>query len=62
MCIDCTLKEQIERQGWALSIQVYWLPKNASWLDQIEIWSSILQRKLLQPNHFESLDALQEAI
>ena len=26
------LKEQIETHGWALSIQVYWLPKNASWL------------------------------
>lgn len=29
-----------------LTIQVYWLPRNASWLDQIEIWFSILQRKL----------------
>jgi transposase len=45
-----------------LAIQVYWLPKNASWLDQIEIWFSILQRKLLNPNHFESLDNLQTAI
>jgi hypothetical protein len=24
------LQEQIESHGWALSIQVYWLPKNAS--------------------------------
>ena len=56
------LKEQIEKHGWELSIQVYWLPKNASWLDQIEIWFSILQRKLLQPNHFERLGALRQAI
>jgi transposase len=56
------LQEQIERHGWALSIQVYWLPKNASWLDQIEIWFSVLQRKLLQPNHFESLEVLKQAI
>ena len=56
------LQKQIESHGWALSIQVYWLPKNASWLDQIEIWFSILQRKLLQPNHFESLEALKQAI
>ena len=56
------LKEQIERQGWALSIQVYWLPKNASSLDQIEIWFSILQRKLLQPNHLGIQDALQDDI
>jgi hypothetical protein len=53
------LQEQIEANGWALSIQVYWLPVTASWLDQIEIWFSILQRKLLQPNHFERLGSLK---
>jgi transposase len=56
------LKEQIEAHGWALNIQVYWLPTNASWLDQIEIWFSILQRKLLQPNHFERLGALKLSV
>jgi transposase len=56
------LEEQCEAQNWALSIQVFWLPTNASWLDQIEIWFSILQRKLLQPNHFESLGALEKAV
>jgi transposase len=56
------LKEQIESHGWELSIQVYWLPKNASWLDQVEIWFSILQRKLLQPNHFERLGSLRQTI
>jgi len=56
------LQEQIETQGWALDIQVYWLPVNASWLDQIEIWFSILQRKLLQPNHFERLGSLKLVI
>jgi len=45
-----------------LTMQLYWLPKNASWLDHIEIWFSLLQRKLLQPNHFGSLDELQQAI
>jgi DDE superfamily endonuclease len=45
-----------------LSIQVAWLPVNASWLDQIEIWFSILQRKLLQPNHFLSISTLEQAI
>jgi hypothetical protein len=39
-----------------------WLPTNASWLDQIEIWFSLLQRKLLQPNHFRSHDELEQAI
>jgi len=31
-------------------------------LDQIQIWFSILQRKLLQPNHFVSVAALEQAI
>jgi transposase len=45
-----------------LTRQLYWLPTNASWLDQIEIWFSLLQRKLLQPNHFTSLGELEQAI
>jgi hypothetical protein len=56
------LQEQATKQDWKLTFQVYWLPKNASWLDQIEIWFSILQRKLLQPNHFVSVRALEQAI
>ncbi len=46
----------------AVSINVYWLPTNTSWLDQIAIWLSILQRKLLQPNHFTSTAQLEQAI
>jgi transposase len=45
-----------------LTFHVMWLPTNASWLDQIEIWFSVLQRQLLQPNHFVSLDDLAAAI
>ncbi|MFZ5911068.1 MAG: IS630 family transposase [Chloroflexota bacterium] len=56
------LQEQIQFHGWPLKIEVYWLPINASWLDQIEIWFSVLQRKLLQPNDFESVPQLTEAI
>ena len=56
------LQEQATSQGWGLRFQLYWLPPNASWLDQIEIWFSILQRKLLQPNHFVSVTALEQAI
>lgn len=51
----------VVQQG-KLAFHVLWLPTNASWLDQIEIWFSILQRKRLQPNHFESLQALEHAI
>ena len=38
------------------------LPIHASWLNQIEIVFSILQRKVLTPNVFESLFELEDAI
>jgi hypothetical protein len=56
------LHEQAVKLSWGLTFQVYWLPKNASWLDQIEMWFSKLQRKLLQPNHFTGTDDLEQAI
>jgi transposase len=33
-------------------------PIHASWLNQVEICLSIIQRKVLSPNDFQSLDAL----
>ncbi len=38
------------------------LPVHASWLNQVEIYFSILQRKVLTPNDFPSLGALAEVI
>ncbi len=37
-------------------------PVHASWLNQIEIYFSILQRKVLSPNNFSGLDALAERL
>jgi hypothetical protein len=37
-------------------------PIHASWLNQIEIYFSIVQRKVLSPNDFPSLDALAERL
>ncbi len=51
---EAWLEQEVAARGWGLEVAVHWLPTNASWLDQIEIWFSILQRKLLQPNHFHS--------
>ena len=55
-------KELAQRSAGQLTVQLSWLPTNASWLDQVEIWFSLLQCKLLQPNHFTSLDELEQAI
>jgi hypothetical protein len=38
------------------------LPIHASWLNQIELYFSIVQRKALTPNEFDSLDALAERL
>jgi hypothetical protein len=34
-------------------------PVHASWLNQVEIYFSIIQRKVLTPNHFPNLDAVR---
>ncbi len=40
----------------------YYTPKHASWMNQVEIWLSILVRKLLKRGHFRSLDDLRDQI
>ena len=56
------LKAQEQACEGRLRFQVHWLPPNASWLAQIEIWFSLLQRECLPPNHFLSTSALSEYI
>ena len=52
-------KASIERlEGEWENLRVIHLPIHASWLNQIELYFSIVQRKALTPNDFEDLDAL----
>ena len=62
MQLEDWLQTQIESCGWSLTIEAFWLPENASWLNQIEVWFSVLQRKLLQSNYFQSRHHLKAAI
>ncbi len=39
-------------------VRIYWLPTHASWLDQVEIIFSKVQRDVLTPNDFTSVSAL----
>jgi hypothetical protein len=48
----------IEAQRLGFAVRVHWLPINASWLDQVEIVFSPLQRKALTPNHFRNREEL----
>lgn len=44
------------------NLQVVHLPVHASWLNQIEIYFSIVQRKVLTPSNFACLEMLSETI
>ncbi len=52
-------KASIERlEGAYENLRLIHLPIHASWLNQIELYFSIVQRKALTPNDFTDLDAL----
>jgi hypothetical protein len=56
-------KRSVDRlqTAWPNLVLVH-LPVHASWLNQIEIYFSILQRKALTPRHFASLAELENRI
>lgn len=48
-------------KAWPTAKLVH-LPIHASWLNQIEIYFSIIQRKVLAPNDFHDLDAVADRL
>jgi putative transposase len=44
------------------SIVFHYTPKHASWMNQVEIWLSILVRKLLRRGNFRSVDDLRRQV
>lgn len=55
--------KSVERlEGRWPNLRLIHLPIHASWLNQFEIYFSILQRKLLQPNDFPDLTSLERSI
>jgi hypothetical protein len=49
------------RSRWPNIIPVH-TPVHASWLNQVEVYFSILQRKVLVPNDFSSLDEVSDRL
>jgi hypothetical protein len=49
-------------QRWYPNAIAVPLPVQASWLNQIEIYFSIVQRKVLTPNDFTNLEEVQERL
>ena len=43
-------------------IRFVYTPRHASWLNQVEIWFSILSRRALKRASFDSLDALEKRL
>jgi transposase len=43
-------------------IVFHYTPKHASWMNQVEIWLSILTRKLLKRGSFTSLEHLKAKV
>jgi hypothetical protein len=60
---DGATGEFVQRlQGRSPSIIPVHTPVHASWLNQVEIYSSIIQRKVLTPCDFASLADLEAAL
>ena len=49
------------RHAWPTAHLVH-LPVHASWLDQAEIYFSVVQRKVVAPNDFTDLDQIRERL
>ena len=49
-------------QGEWPNLRLVHLPTHASWLNQIEIYFSVVQRKVLTPNDFASIEVLAERL
>jgi hypothetical protein len=56
---DKSIKRLQER--WKNIVPVH-LPVHASWLNQIEIYFSVVQRKVLTPNDFASLEQVEDRL
>ena len=56
-------KKSVERlrDRWPNLVLVH-VPVHASWLNQVEIYFSVIQRKVLTPNDFKSLSEVEERL
>jgi hypothetical protein len=56
-------KRSVQRlQGQWPTLRLVHTPIHASWLKQIEIYFSIVQRKVLTPNDFDDLDQVEQRL
>ncbi len=61
--LETWLKEWMKSQNLNdVEVKIYWLPVRSSWLNQIEIFFSVLQRQALTPNNFSCIEDLKTRI
>jgi transposase len=60
------LKSQETRKTFLSSpdrrIRFIYVPKHSSWLNQVEIWFSVVVRRVLKRGNFPSVEALRERL
>ena len=60
------LKKQETRKAFLSAperrIQFLYVPKHSSWLNQVEIWLSVVVRRVIHRSNFASVEALKQRI
>jgi len=56
------IKKWIKSLGLPFRVKIHWLPIHASWLDQVEIVFSHVQRHVLTPNDFQDTDEIETVL
>lgn len=56
------LESWIQSLKLPFQVQVHWLPVHASWLDQVELIFNQVQKKVLTPNDFKSIQHLEQTL
>ena len=60
------LKSQETRKAFLTAperqIRFIYVPKHSSWLNQVEIWCSVVVRRVIQRSNFTSVEALRQRL
>jgi len=60
------LKNQATRKAFLTAterrIRFIYVPKHSSWLNQVEIWFSVVVRRVIKRSHFKSVDELRQRL
>jgi len=58
----CLSRKSASQESAEHRIRFVYTPKHCSWLDQVEIWFGILNRRLLKRGSFPSVEVMNQRI